>query len=96
MKKGKQKRKKPSASLYTSVVKPNQLEEEKPLIKSNLSKHISLLVSSKRSLVKEVSFYFEMDKFIKKVSSSFSGHPKSQAKVKLCTVELVIRKNYSM
>ena len=30
MKKGNQKRKKPSASLYTSVVKPNQLEEEKP------------------------------------------------------------------
>ena len=29
MKKGKQKRKKPSASLYTSVVKPNQLDEAK-------------------------------------------------------------------
>ena len=28
-----EKRKKPSASLYTCVVKPNQLEEEKPLEK---------------------------------------------------------------
>jgi len=47
----------------------------KTLGKSNLSKRICLLVSSKRSLGKEVSFYFQIDKFIKKVSSSF-GHPR--------------------